>query len=209
MHRSPQMIPKLASAAHNKRMDMTLAGQATGHDDDRAASDPTRWLSISERRAWLTLMATHMQLMPTLEADLHEHSPVGLFEYQVLAMLSESGEPLPMGELAARTNSSLSRLSHVARKLEARGWIRRRTAEHDARVTLAEMTEVGMEGVRSLAPHHVESVRRRLLDVLDDEDLRQIGHIGSKILRGLTPDHWVFRDPALADDGAAGVDTAN
>lgn len=163
-----------------------------------ADEQSVRWLNAAERRAWLSLIATQMQLMPTLEADLQEHGAVGFFEYQVLAMLSENGGPLPMSELAARTNASLSRLSHAARKLEVRGWIRRSTSPQDARVTLAEMTEVGMTDVRRLAPAHVQSVRRRMLDVLDERDLEDLGRIGAKIIGHLSPDHWVFRDPALA-----------
>lgn len=158
-----------------------------------------RWLSPRERRAWLTLVATHMQLMPTLEADLHLQGAVSFFEYQVLAMLSESDEPLPMSELAARTNSSLSRLSHVARKLEGRGLMARTPSSEDARVTMASITDEGMDEIVRLAPHHVDSVRSRLLDTLDEQDLADIARIGTKILVHLDPDHWVFRDPALRD----------
>ncbi|GAA4774483.1 MarR family winged helix-turn-helix transcriptional regulator [Citricoccus nitrophenolicus] len=159
-----------------------------------------RWLSSQERRAWLTLVATHMQLMPTLEADLQLEGAVSFFEYQVLAMLSESDDALPMSELAARTNASLSRLSHVARKLESRGLMARSPSSEDARVTMAKITEVGMAEIARLAPFHVASVRARFLDSLDDQDLADMGRIGAKILAHLDPDHWVFRDPALADD---------
>ncbi|MGM7671213.1 MarR family winged helix-turn-helix transcriptional regulator [Microbacterium sp. A93] len=159
-----------------------------------------RWLSSRERRAWLTLVATHMQLMPTLEADLQLEGTVSFFEYQVLAMLSESGDSLAMSELAARTNSSLSRLSHVARKLESRGLMARSPSSEDARVTMAKITEEGMAEITRLAPFHVASVRARFLDSLDDQDLADLGRIGSKILAHLDPEHWVFRDPALADD---------
>lgn len=175
-----------------------VSGAAEQQNGQNAAS--VQWLNTVERRAWLSLVATQMQLMPTLEADLQEHGGVSLFEYQVLAMLSESDEPLPMSELAARTNASLSRLSHAARKLEKRGWIRRQTSPDDARVTLAEMTEKGMDELEQLAPHHVASVRRRMIDVLDTRDLRDIGRISAKLLQHLQPDHWVFRDPALAED---------
>lgn len=158
-----------------------------------------RWLDPVERRAWLSLVGIQMLLMPALEADLQEHGAISTFEYQVLAMLSENGEPLTMSELAARTNSSLSRLSHSARKLEARGFIERRTSPQDARVTLAQMTQAGMDEIDRLAPRHVESVRRRLLDVLDAEDLEAMSRVGGKIIRHLKPDHWIFRDPAIAD----------
>lgn len=179
-------------------------GDDTGIRADRAADgngDGVRWLTPEERRAWLSIVATHMQLMPALEADLQRAGPVSFFEYQVLAMLSENGGPLTMSELAARTNSSLSRLSHVARKLEDRGWICRRASTDDARVTMAEMTERGMGELVRIAPRHVESVRSSLLDVLDERDLADIGRIGAKILGHLNPGHWVFRDPVLAGEG--------
>lgn len=178
-------------------------GDGTGSVEPGADGGEVRWLTPTERRAWLSIVATQMQLMPALEADLQRVGPVSFFEYQVLAMLSENDGPLPMSELAARTNASLSRLSHVARKLEARGWIRRRPSTDDARVTLAEMTSQGMDEVRRIAPDHVASVRACLLDVLDDEDLEAIGRIGAKILGHLDPGHWIFRDPALAGEGAA------
>ncbi|MFC7403376.1 MarR family winged helix-turn-helix transcriptional regulator [Citricoccus sp. GCM10030269] len=165
-----------------------------------ATGGEARWLSIRERRAWLSLVATYMQLMPTLESDLQRDGPVSFFEYQVLAMLSEEDGPLPMSELAARTNSSLSRLSHVARKLESRGWIRRSPSREDARVTMAGMTPEGMSELQRLAPHHVESVRRWFLDSLDDRDLADLARIGAKIITHLDPDHWIFRDPALAGE---------
>ncbi|QCU77243.1 MarR family transcriptional regulator [Citricoccus sp. SGAir0253] len=167
--------------------------------------DAVRWLTPTERRAWLSIVATHMQLMPTLEADLHRDGPVSFFEYQVLAMLSENDGPLAMSELAARTNSSLSRLSHVARKLEARGWIERMPSSEDARVTMAAMTELGMRELVRIAPHHVASVRRWLLDVLDDRDLEDIGRIGAKILGHLDPGHWIFRDPVLTAEDPSSV----
>lgn len=161
------------------------------------AAPEARWLTPQERRAWLTLVATHMQLMPTLEADLQLHGTVSFFEYQVLAMLSENEQPLPMSELAARTNASLSRLSHVARKLEGRSLMARSPSSEDARVTMASITEEGMAEIVRLAPHHVDSVRARLLDSLDEDDLTDLARVGAKILAHLDPDHWVFRDPSL------------
>lgn len=169
-----------------------------------------RWLNSAERRAWLSLIATNLQLMPTLEADLQKHGAVSLFDYQVMAMLSENEGPLPMSELAARTNSSLSRLSHVARKLEQRDWLRRSPSEEDARVTMACLTEHGLEEIKRLAPWHVRSVREHMIDVLDERDLEDLSRVGAKILMHLKPDHWVFRDPALTgqDHGAVTRDRA-
>ena len=180
--------------------DSTVQADGAVQDGATVAGDSqVKWLDASERRAWLCLVGTQMQLMPALETDLQEHGAVSIFEYQVLAMLSEVEGPLAMSELAGRTNSSLSRLSHAARKLEARGWLQRSTSAQDARVTLAELTDLGLAEVVRLAPMHVASVRRRLLDVLDERDLADMSRIGAKVIGHLKPDHWIFRDPAIVE----------
>jgi DNA-binding MarR family transcriptional regulator len=104
-----------------------------------------RWLTPEERRAWLALYAVATRLTPTLDADLFKRARITLFDYHVLAMTSEEpGRALPMSELAARSNASLSRLSHVVKKLEGRGWMERTPSPDDARVTMAALTDEGM-----------------------------------------------------------------
>jgi DNA-binding MarR family transcriptional regulator len=59
-------------------------------------------------------------------------------------MLSEApGRALRMSELAARSSSSPSRLSHTIARLEGRGWVRRQRATEDGRGQIAELTEEG------------------------------------------------------------------
>ncbi|MEO6530269.1 MAG: MarR family transcriptional regulator, partial [Specibacter sp.] len=73
-----------------------------------------RWLGAEERVAWLALLSITTLLPGALESPLQQAAKLSLFEYNVLAMLSEeTGATLPMSELAARTSASLSRLSHV------------------------------------------------------------------------------------------------
>ena len=78
------------------------------------------WLTPQERSAWLALYAVATRLPGTLDADLFRRARITLFDYHVLAMTSEAeGQQLAMSELASRSNASLSRLSHVVKKLEA------------------------------------------------------------------------------------------
>ncbi|HEV8178457.1 MAG TPA: MarR family transcriptional regulator, partial [Gemmatimonadales bacterium] len=111
-----------------------------------------RWLNADERRAWLALLSINTLLPAALDNQLHTAGKVSLFDYNVMAMLSEAeGRFLPMSQLAARTSSSLSRLSHVVAKLEKRGWLERRPHPRDARVTTAHLSEVGMTTLEALA----------------------------------------------------------
>lgn len=155
---------------------------------------PTRWLSAQERECWLALMALSTQLPSLLDTELHRQGGITLFDYHVLAMLSESeGRLLPMSELAGRTNASLSRLSHVVKKLEGRGWVERSQSPDDARVTVAHLPEAGLEMLGELAPEHVGSVRRLVFDGLTDEDVADLTRIGRKLVGGMDPEHWIFR----------------
>lgn len=152
------------------------------------------WLNEQERAAWLSLLAMTTLLPGTLEAPLQRGAKLSLFEYNVLAMLSEAeGEVLPMSELAARTSASLSRLSHVAKKLEARGLVERSVHTGDARVIHATITDAGMELVRDLAPAHVQSVRSAVFDRLAARDVADLARIGRKVVQGLDESHWTLR----------------
>lgn len=153
-----------------------------------------RWLNPQERAAWLALLSVTTLLPGALEAPLQHGAKLSLFEYNILAMLSEAeGEVLPMSELAARTSASLSRLSHAVKKLQARGVVARSVHAEDARVTEAAITDAGMDLIRGLAPTHVESVRERIFDQLNTRDVADLARIGRKIVAGLDESHWTLR----------------
>jgi len=154
-----------------------------------------RWLNAEERRAWLAQLSINTLLPAALDTQLHAAGKVSLFDYNVLAMLSEAdGHYLPMSELAARTSASLSRLSHVVTKLQTRGWLERRPHPGDARVTTAHLTDAGMDTITGLAPGHVEAVRALFLDALEPDDVAHLARIGEKIVSRLDADHWILRD---------------
>ncbi|MET4002363.1 DNA-binding MarR family transcriptional regulator [Arthrobacter sp. UYCu511] len=155
-----------------------------------------RWLNVQERAAWLSLLSVMTLLPGALEGALQREAKLSLFEYNILAMLSEAqteAQMLPMSELAARTSASLSRLSHVVKKLQARGLVERSVHAEDARVTEASITESGMELIRALAPLHVESVRASVFDQLSTKDAADLARIGRKLVQGLDESHWTLR----------------
>ena len=85
---------------------------------------------------------------------------MSFLEYHVLARLSEDPEhTLRMSELAKLTDSSLSRLSHLMKRLELRGLVRREADPADGRFTNAIMTKVGYKLLVASAPAHVARVR--------------------------------------------------
>ena len=152
------------------------------------ASEP-RWLDEDERAAWLRLIAVVELLPSALDAQLRRDSQLTHFDYYVLAMLSESPErTLRMTALAARTNATLPRLSHVVRRLEDRGLVERFPCPQDGRATNARLTTAGWEAVVAAAPGHVEAVRRHVLDPLTPAQVRQLREICDALLPTLDTD---------------------
>ena len=104
----------------------------------------TRWLDDEEQDAWRQLAAVITRLPAALDTQLQRDADLTHFGYWVLAMLSEEPTgPLRMSELAARANSSLSRLSHGVGRLEKQGWVRRERSPDDGRGSVAVLTDAG------------------------------------------------------------------
>jgi DNA-binding MarR family transcriptional regulator len=98
-------------------------------------------------------------------------------------MLSESPErTMRMSSLAEVTNASLSRLSHLVKRLEGRGLVRREPDPADGRFTNAILTEQGFQVLADAAPGHVAHVRSLVIDVLSPEQLRRLGHAADRIV---------------------------
>ncbi len=144
----------------------------------------TRWLDDDEMAAWIRLAAV-LELLPgVLDSQLRRDADLTHFEYFVLAMLSEAPErTLRMSALAARTNATLPRLSHVISRLEERGLVERFPCPGDGRATNARLTEPGWDKVVATAPGHVENVRSNVIDVLTREQVHELAAIADAILQ--------------------------
>ncbi|GHJ37235.1 MarR family winged helix-turn-helix transcriptional regulator [Streptomyces sp. TS71-3] len=137
--------------------------------------DEPRWLDEDERETWIALTAMLIRLAGGLDRQLQRDAGISHFEYQVLSGLSMSPErTLRMGELAVLAEGSLSRLSHVVKRLERQGWVRRTPDPGDGRYTLAILTDAGWDKVVASAPGHVREVRRLVFTPLTRAQQRQL-----------------------------------
>jgi DNA-binding MarR family transcriptional regulator len=100
-----------------------------------------------------------------------------------MARLSQSPErTMRMGSLADLANASLSRLSHLVKRLEGRGFVRREPDSADGRFTNAILTAKGLQALTDAAPGHVAHVRSLVIDVLTPEQLRRLGLAADRIM---------------------------
>ncbi|KPI03565.1 transcriptional regulator, MarR family [Actinobacteria bacterium OK074] len=153
------------------------------------SDDEPRWLTPPESEAWLALARMLLRLPAALDTQLQRDQGITHFEYRVLAGLSMSPEHnLRMSELALFAEGSLSRLSHVVKRLERRGWVYRVPDPADGRYTRAYLTDEGMTKVVEAAPGHVAEVRRLVFDALTGTQQKHLHEIGRRINNAIGPE---------------------
>lgn len=145
-----------------------------------------RWLNDDEQRAWQAMISSTTLLDVALDRQLQRDSGLAHAAYAILAGLSEApGRTLHMHQLAVATNSSQSRLSHAAARLEEQGLIVRSRCPESRRAVHATLTDSGYETVVDAAPGHVALVRRLVFDRLSPTQVAQLEAIGGAVLQAL------------------------
>ena len=148
-----------------------------------------RWLDAEEQKAWWAWLYSSLLLQDRLDRELTRETGISHAYYEILVQLSEApGRMLRMSELADRSLSSRSRLSHAVSRLEERGWVRRQVCPSDGRGQLAVLTDEGFAALEGAAPVHVEGVRAHLFDQLSPQQVAAMRDIGETLLRHLDPD---------------------
>ena len=151
-------------------------------------SDGFTWLSDSEQASWRAILRGTRLLETALDDALHD-SGLQLSEYEIISMLSESpSRRLRMSELAAMVVQSRSRLTHTAKRLEARGWVTREQCLGDRRGVELVLTPVGLEAVDEIAKVHVQSVRDNLVDIMTPAQFSAIGDAMAIVCDHLDPE---------------------
>ncbi|GAB3645738.1 MarR family winged helix-turn-helix transcriptional regulator [Glycomyces tarimensis] len=149
-------------------------------------TDDVRWLDDEELETWLAVIGLVTRLPAALDEQLRRDSQMSHFEYGVLAALEHAeDQTMRMSGLAYVCNGSLSRLSHVARRLEDADLIERFACPTDGRSTLARLTDHGRDRLASAAPGHVKLVREVVFDELDEREAAELGAMAKRLVARL------------------------
>ncbi|MBU3718761.1 MAG: winged helix-turn-helix transcriptional regulator [Actinobacteria bacterium] len=141
----------------------------------------TRWLDPDEMRAWRSYITTSVDLMKALESDV---SPYGITmgDYQLLAMISEAQDSrLRLCDLAEQLRLTRGGLTRRMDGVLSQGLVRRVQDDRDRRVAFAELTAKGWTLLKRVAPIHLASVRRLMIDHLSRAEIKAIGSAFGKI----------------------------
>ena len=154
--------------------------------DESSATDAHEgpWLAASELASWLSVVRLFTRLPWAIDTQLQRDSDLSMVEYMTMAMLSKAADgTVRMSELAEEISTSLSRLSHVVKRLEARGFVRREPDPTDGRFTNAILLPAGLRKMEEAAPGHAAYVRHLVVDNLSSERLRRLGQDAERILK--------------------------
>lgn len=163
----------------------------------------TRWLDPHQQQRWRSIQRGMMMLTEHLDRDLLSDADLSLNEYEVMVRLSEVPERrLRMSVLADQLVNSRSRLSHTVGRMEAKGLVSRCKADGDGRGVQCVLTDAGYATLEQAAHTHVTSVRRRLVDVMTDEELDTLGIAFDKVTAAIEAEPGAPVPPL----GAGGAD---
>jgi DNA-binding MarR family transcriptional regulator len=145
-------------------------------------SNDVQWLSTEQQRIWRAYLLGSARLADKLDADLRKFG-IDLAEYEILVSIEEvPGRRLRMSELAEAVHQSRSRLTHTIARMEKTGLVIRTTCPTDRRGVWAEMTEGGLELLRTAAPSHVAAVRKNFVEAIGEEDYTALGRAFDSVL---------------------------
>jgi len=146
-----------------------------------------RWLTADQERAWRGYRRMRTLLDLRIARDLNQDSGLSDADYDVLSTLSERPDAVwRSSDLAKHLLWSTSRLSHHIGRMETRGMVSRRSSADDGRGAVVTLTDLGWATLHEAAPHHVESVRRNLVDLLDAEEIATLDRIAEKVIAQLS-----------------------
>jgi DNA-binding MarR family transcriptional regulator len=150
-----------------------------------AQAEP-RWLDAREREVWLALRRLLWGLPPAIDRQLTRDSSLSGPEYSVLATLSECPDGvLRSGTAAQELGWERSRLSHILKRMEAKGLIFRTCSADDARGQDVHLTEAGRAAIVEAAPGHVAFIRRAVFDALTPEQQDLFGEACARMVEAI------------------------
>ena len=140
-----------------------------------------RWLSDVEMKAWRGFVTTSPDLMNAIERDLGAFG-LDAGDYQLLAMLSEAPDHrLKMCDLADTLRLSRSGLTRRMDGVVKAKYVERIQDKDDRRVSFAHLTQKGFEFLKKVAPLHLKDVRSRMIDLLNESEIKALGSAFAKI----------------------------
>ncbi|MBV9311736.1 MAG: MarR family transcriptional regulator [Solirubrobacterales bacterium] len=135
-------------------------------------------LEGSALEAWRSYLQSHASILRTLDSELAAEHGITARDYEVLLYLAQSSDRrLPMSDLAQQTMLTRSGITRLVDGLVSSELVERVSCSNDARVSYAQLTDVGYEKLRRAGCTHVAGIRRLFLEHFDPEEIEQLSSL--------------------------------
>ncbi len=147
--------------------------------------------------AWAALLVSHALAVRSVGAQLKGKVPLSLDEYDILLVTSRSPEGrIRFASLAEATLFTRSGVTRVAKRLEARGFLSRKTCAEDKRGAFAVVTAEGRRALKETWRLYAKAIVGALRPCLSPTEAKQL----AVLLEGLIGH---FRGGELVQIGCA------
>jgi DNA-binding MarR family transcriptional regulator len=128
--------------------------------------------------AWRGFLQSHAAIVRELDAELIAQHGMTTRDYEVLLYLAQAPERrMPMSALAERTMLTRSGITRLVDGLVGSGLVERISCPSDARVSYAQLMDLGYEKLSSAGCTHVSSIRRLFCERYSAEELEQLADL--------------------------------
>ena len=139
-------------------------------------------LTTAELRAWTRFLDASRLIEDVLATHVSREHDMNHGEYEVLVRLDGARGRMRMAQLASQVVATPSRLTYTVDRLEARGWVMRRSLVSDGRGVVAELTPEGRAALAEAAVGHAALIRRYLLSHLDASETAALADVMDRII---------------------------
>jgi DNA-binding MarR family transcriptional regulator len=130
----------------------------------------------------------HAGLASAIERRLQDECGLAPQWFEVMIRLARTpGLTLRMSDLAAQMTLSPSGLTRVVDRLEAEGFVERRSCPSDRRGQNAVLTPTGLQRIESAVPKHLEHLEELFVGVLSSDERDDLERIMRKVRDASNP----------------------
>lgn len=165
-----------------------------------------RYPRAEELASWREFLRAHARLTRQMEADLVREQRLSLASYDVLVQLAEApGRRLRMTDLAEALLLSRSGVTRLVSRLERVGLVGRSRAADDGRGVVAELTDRGLDRLRTASNTHLSGIARHFAGQLTPVQLTLLKEICTALAG---PSVSPSRPAGIHQDGPGRIDPA-
>jgi DNA-binding MarR family transcriptional regulator len=141
--------------------------------------------SRTDFTSWIAFLRAHSAITRDLNADLMTEHDLTLSDYEVLFRLSNAEDKrMRRVDLAESVLLTASGITRLLEGLERAGFVEKAVCETDARVSYAQLTEVGQRKFAAARETHLRGVHELFVGRYSDDELESLAELLSRLPMG-------------------------